>query len=357
MTTATILIPDISGFTAFLTQTEIKHSSHIINELLEGIIANNRLGFHLSEVEGDAVLFYKKGEAIPKKVLVEQCLFMYQCFHKQIKIIERDSICRCGACTGVSNLTLKFVAHFGEIQEIKISNFLKATGADMIVAHRLLKNNIDKHEYILLSKPLTLADRNGSLQWMAGHEEYPAIGKIDFEYAYLDDFRQNIEVPSPPLLEAIPEPAAHAKKISVDIDVPVQEAYQNLIDTDKRSIWVKGMTTLEHHPITERTGKTHFCETEGLALDHTIVSAAFTETEMSYIEKVVSRRWKLTAFDYYRVERIGEGRSRLSLQVVFQKPTILTAIVERVLLNNIRKDFILFKKMCESERDIVNFTN
>ena len=60
MITATILIPDISGYTEFLTQTEIKHSSHIINELLEGIIASNRLGFHLSEVEGDAILFYKK---------------------------------------------------------------------------------------------------------------------------------------------------------------------------------------------------------------------------------------------------------------------------------------------------------
>ncbi len=119
MTTATILIPDISGFTDFLTQTEIKHSSHIINELLEGIIQSNNLGLHLSEVEGDAVLFYKKGRAIPKSALVEQCSAMYQHFHTQLKIIERDSICRCGACSSASNLTLKFIAHFGNIQEIQ----------------------------------------------------------------------------------------------------------------------------------------------------------------------------------------------------------------------------------------------
>ena len=38
---ATILIPDISGYTEFLTKTELVHSSHIINELLEAILAAN----------------------------------------------------------------------------------------------------------------------------------------------------------------------------------------------------------------------------------------------------------------------------------------------------------------------------
>jgi Protein of unknown function (DUF2652) len=348
MTTATILIPDISGFTEFLTQTEIKHSSHIINELLECIIANNRLGFHLSEVEGDAVLFYKKGDPIPRKTLIEQCIEMYIRFHQQIKIIERDSICRCGACTGVSNLTLKFVAHFGEIQEIKVSNFLKATGADMIVAHRLLKNSIDKHEYLLFSKPLTQSDNTGNLLWMPGQEEYPAIGKVAFEYAYLDVYRLNLEIPSPPQLESVPEPLPKAKMISVDLDVPIDVAYQNLIDTDKRSIWVKGMTTLKHQPITERAGKRHFCETEGLGLDHTVVNTVFSENDMKYIEKVVTRTWKMTAYDHYRVEKIDRNHSRLSLRLAFRKPNLLTTIAERVLLNNVRKDFILFKKMCET---------
>ena len=31
---AFIFIPDISGFTKFITQTEIKHSNHIISELV-----------------------------------------------------------------------------------------------------------------------------------------------------------------------------------------------------------------------------------------------------------------------------------------------------------------------------------
>ena len=53
---ATILLPDISGYTEFLTKTELVHSSHIINELLEAILAANGSDFVLSEVEGDALV-------------------------------------------------------------------------------------------------------------------------------------------------------------------------------------------------------------------------------------------------------------------------------------------------------------
>jgi len=53
---ATILIPDISGYTEFLSKTELDHSSHIINELLELLVESNQADFRLSEIEGDALL-------------------------------------------------------------------------------------------------------------------------------------------------------------------------------------------------------------------------------------------------------------------------------------------------------------
>ena len=56
---ATIFIPDISGYTKFLTTTEITHASHIINELLEIIVNQNDQVFEIGEIEGDAVLMHK----------------------------------------------------------------------------------------------------------------------------------------------------------------------------------------------------------------------------------------------------------------------------------------------------------
>ena len=53
---ATILIPDINGFTEFMTTTELEHGSHAINILLNAII--NAVGdeYEVSEIEGDAIL-------------------------------------------------------------------------------------------------------------------------------------------------------------------------------------------------------------------------------------------------------------------------------------------------------------
>ena len=83
---ATILIPDISGYTQFLTRTALVHSSHIINELLDLIVASNTLDLILSEIECDAVLFYRKGPPIALDGVISQCLTMFD-FHRQLKII------------------------------------------------------------------------------------------------------------------------------------------------------------------------------------------------------------------------------------------------------------------------------
>src|SRR5213083_2597434 len=134
---ATILLPDISGYTEFLTKTELVHSSH--------------------------------------------------------KIIERDSICHCGACKTASNLTLKFIAHHGVVQEIKVMQFTKCSGLDMVVAHRLMKNRIPSDEYILATPSCfdfsSLEQPPGALAWQRSNDEYPAIGTIEYQYAPLAGVR------------------------------------------------------------------------------------------------------------------------------------------------------------------------
>lgn len=56
-------IPDMSGFTQFVTETEINHSRHIIQELLELLIDSNELKLELVEIEGDALFFCRFGLA------------------------------------------------------------------------------------------------------------------------------------------------------------------------------------------------------------------------------------------------------------------------------------------------------
>ena len=53
-----IFVPDISGFTQFVNSVELEHSRHIIAELLGLLIESNPMQLKISEVEGDAILFY-----------------------------------------------------------------------------------------------------------------------------------------------------------------------------------------------------------------------------------------------------------------------------------------------------------
>ena len=197
---AIILIPDISGFTGFTGVTEIDHAAHIITELLELIVASNETDFTLAEIEGDAVLFYRKGEPLRREQLIDQCLRMFSNFHRQLMVIERDTVCQCGACQTASNLTLKFIVHFGYIKEIKVAQFVKATGIDMIVAHRLLKNDVGANEYILITELCSGAvgqeDANPKLQWAKSSQVYDSIGSVGYEFATLTNYKA--QIPQPP---------------------------------------------------------------------------------------------------------------------------------------------------------------
>lgn len=89
-----LFIPDISGFTRFVNETEIDHSRLIIQELLEILINANHLGLEISEIEGDAILFYKFGTPPDLKALYEQVQKMFVEFHRNIVAYERRRYCQ-----------------------------------------------------------------------------------------------------------------------------------------------------------------------------------------------------------------------------------------------------------------------
>ena len=69
--------------------------------------------------------------------------------HGHLKKYETHRICSCGACCEANNLSLKFVAHYGEVAHKQVKDRSKLFGKDVIVAHRLLKNKVDSGHSIL----------------------------------------------------------------------------------------------------------------------------------------------------------------------------------------------------------------
>ena len=69
-------IPDLTGFTKFMTSTESDFANKVITVLLSKLISANILAMSVAEIEGDAVFFYRKGRlpAVNKVALLKKMI-------------------------------------------------------------------------------------------------------------------------------------------------------------------------------------------------------------------------------------------------------------------------------------------
>lgn len=312
---ATIFIPDISGYTEFLSKTELDHSSHIINELLELLVESNQGDFMLSEIEGDALLYYRKGDAVAIDKITSLCTEMFRNFHSRIKLIERDSICQCGACQSTSNLTLKFIVHYGAIKEIKVANFNKASGLDMIIAHRLLKNSISSDEYILTTNSYlehVQGNTYPALSWQSSSEAYDAIGKLEFQYALLDKIKDSITDPMP---KEEPDIVLGDNSTEIDIPVPIMKVHKLLIDLDNREGWVPGLKQGAGEFPIDRLGARHRCIFEEGTVEVVPEKNEVDEEEIRYVEANYEVEMGLKYFVDFLLTSKGENLTRLLMKI------------------------------------------
>lgn len=142
-----ILIPDISGFTSFVTQTDLTTGTIIIQRLLSAIMESNSLGLKISEIEGDALLLYKFGKRFTQDEVLNQFEKMLSQFQIELALIGEEM--------GIyPDLSLKLIAHYGSISEYRVLNFQKLYGDSIIEAHVLLKNSVKSDTYALITKNL-----------------------------------------------------------------------------------------------------------------------------------------------------------------------------------------------------------
>jgi hypothetical protein len=236
-----LFIPDISGFTRFINETEIDHSRLIIQELLELLINANDIGLEISEIEGDAILFYKFGDSPDLEELYRQVEKMFCDFHRQLMAYEYRRFCQCKACTSAINLTLKVITHYGEFAGYNVKNFQKLIGKDIIVAHQLLKNDIEQHEYWLVTNNLQNDPPPGFAEWMQWNSSAKQTdnGEIAFRYTQLSPLKDCVQPDPVPKLELNKK----TKMISVsrEYDAAIIPLFHASGDFTYRSRWQQGV--------------------------------------------------------------------------------------------------------------------
>ncbi|MGS2764466.1 DUF2652 domain-containing protein [Sinomicrobium sp. M5D2P9] len=170
----TIIIPDISGFTRFVNETDSFTGKYVTQALLSSIIDSNILNLRVSEIEGDAVLFYGYGTPYDLKSVIAQYEIMLRNFNRklvQLEVFIGSKI----------NLSLKLIAHYGPVSEYSIGKFRKLYGKAVVQAHQLLKNSINSKTYVLLTENLLKAVPSV----LKNPGKYGAHGKSeDIDYTY-----------------------------------------------------------------------------------------------------------------------------------------------------------------------------
>jgi hypothetical protein len=283
-TLATILIPDISGFTEFITTTELEHGAHVINLLIDTIVKEVGGEYDVSEIEGDAVLLIKKGPAPSQEELESTCLRIFNAFHFQRKFMQQHNICPCGACQGIINLTLKFVAHHGPVAEITVGRFVKQAGPAMIVAHRLLKNSIDNHEYLLVTEKLlqTLTDSSDpvEMEWVRSSEEYASIGTVDYHFALLNQVKKKI--PEPPELQNYNYHDTISDSLSIQANF--RDVYMTIWEVADRVHWIFGLLRVEQGSPNAYIGSIHRLIFDRCRVTVSPLSMTFSDEGIMYAE-------------------------------------------------------------------------
>lgn len=284
-----ILIPDISGFTSFVNETEVKHSKHIIAELLELIIESDQLGMTVSEIEGDAILFYKEGNVPGLNALVNQAKKTFTEFHMHLKNYETRRICPCGACCNAHTLTIKFVALRASLEFIKVKQFQKPYGSDVILAHRLLKNEVDSDEYLLIESGYwdpdeDIGDPGEGLTFNEGITSYPSFGDVAYRYLPLKNWRNALPEPVPPPAFI---PTKNPVRIEGEITISLFDMYELISNLDLRLQWNTGVEHLKYEKDRiNRIGTRHQCVVQGNLIDFETIVAKFGENTIVYGEQV-----------------------------------------------------------------------
>jgi hypothetical protein len=152
----TLLLADISGFTAFLQAVARAHAADmaagtfvpkaypLLTSLLDGIVERIAPPFVLSELEGDAVFaFAAEGELGVRGQSVLDCLTAcYEAYRARLDEARELMTCTCDACQSIGGLELKFVLHHGEYIVQSVAGHQQLFGPDVTVSHLLLKNHV-----------------------------------------------------------------------------------------------------------------------------------------------------------------------------------------------------------------------
>jgi uncharacterized protein YndB with AHSA1/START domain len=241
------LIADISGYTGYLAGVELDHAQDILADLIGAVVSALRPSFRLAKLEGDAAFTFATVETIDGSMLLDTIERCYFGFRRRRRDVRQATSCECNACERIPDLDLKFVVHHGAAIHQKVAGRQELLGSDVIVAHRLLKNEVVEKlgldAYALISqKAIDASDIEPGALGMREHTEtYDRIGDVP---AWAHDLgRRWQEEEARGRVFVTPEESILI--VSVPTSAPPQVAWEFLTKPGQRMTWQPWVTEVE----------------------------------------------------------------------------------------------------------------
>ena len=137
------ILTDISGYTEFLTESELEHAHETLQSLFDVQLVNIKFPLKISGFRGDAIFMYTLESCfINPQSFLETLENLYIVFADTLRQMQFNTTCQCRACKNMGKLDLKMCIHYGEYIIQKLADREELLGADVIVPHRMLKNTV-----------------------------------------------------------------------------------------------------------------------------------------------------------------------------------------------------------------------
>jgi hypothetical protein len=137
--TGFLVIADLTGYTAYLSRSELEHAPAIAGDLLETIVGRLEPPYRLAKFEGDAAFLFVEDGRADASLLLDAIEASYVAFRRRLRSIDQATSCDCNSCALAPRLDLKLFVHHGSYVRGRIAGRDELAGSDVILVHRLLK--------------------------------------------------------------------------------------------------------------------------------------------------------------------------------------------------------------------------
>ena len=262
-----LLIADITGYTMFLTRSELEHAQAILDALFKSIFAEIKAPIILSNLQGDAALAYLPDVNVPQRQFPLDAVERIYCsFSNTLGAMRLNTTCSCNACRNMNQLDLKFFLHHGAYATQEMAGRTELQGPEVIRLHRLMKNSVTSSTGIKAYALVTeqAAEAIGLPQFFAAAIRHiENIGEFGDTVCHVYDLTPIFARwhASRRIVVQSDEPLAF-ESMECDLPVPPPVAWAYVTDVEKRARWQQGvdsitMTGLAHGRV--GPGSTQHC--------------------------------------------------------------------------------------------------